>query len=400
MRRLIVFLLFLIGSVFVGIQLVKHQGYVLVVLEPWLLQMPIWFAFIGGIIFLMLFYLVINSIDYLKFIFYRLKNWFRFRQVSRSYNKTQHGLSLLIEGNWKKAERLLIAGVNQSVDPLLNYLGAAKAAHEQSAYEKRDQYIQDAYRLVPDAALAIGLTQADLEFKQKHYEHALATLNHLRESKPYQPRVLKLLEKVYVHLGDWQHLLDLLPSLKKAKLIKPDQKLQFEKNLYVQLFNSNTAKSREDVRQLWNRAPRDVRKNPDAICAYVKQLIRFNIGSVYDTETFKEVESLIRQSLKTEWHPLLVEIYGNMPFTEVNRQFVIAGAWLKIHGDQQILLYVLGRWCMQAKLWGKAKDYFEKCLSLGAYPKASLEYGRLLELLGESDAALRQYRDGLVGVVL
>ena len=95
-----------------------------------------------------------------------MKNWFRFRREHQLYSKTQLGLAALIEGRWKKAERLLLAGANKTIEPLINYLAAAKAAQEQGAHDRRDLYIHKAYQLVPHAELAIGLMQAELEFKQ------------------------------------------------------------------------------------------------------------------------------------------------------------------------------------------------------------------------------------------
>lgn len=82
-------------------------------------------------------------------------------------------------------------------------------------------------------------------------------------------------------------------------------------------------------------------------------------------------------------------------FNNLNRQLVIAGAWLKMYGQQPELLLTLGRLCMRVQLWGKARDYFEKCLALGPDAEASLEYGKLLEQLDEPNAAMQKYRDGL-----
>ena len=47
MRRLILFLLFLIASVSFGLVVVRHPGYLLVVYQPWMVQMPLWFAILG-----------------------------------------------------------------------------------------------------------------------------------------------------------------------------------------------------------------------------------------------------------------------------------------------------------------------------------------------------------------
>ncbi|VVC74821.1 hypothetical protein AQUSIP_00930 [Aquicella siphonis] len=184
MWRLFIFLIFLLASVWFGVEVVRHPGYLLLVYQPWMVQMPVWFALLSLLVFLGLFWLVIGSIDRIGFLWFRMKNWVSIRREHRSYSKTTQGLSALIEGRWKKAERLLLAGVNQSFEPLINYLSAARAAHEQSAYERRDDYIQKAYEIAPDARLAIGLTQAELEVRQNKFEQATATLNHLRQDSP------------------------------------------------------------------------------------------------------------------------------------------------------------------------------------------------------------------------
>ncbi|TAK72021.1 MAG: hypothetical protein EPO11_10585 [Gammaproteobacteria bacterium] len=388
MLRLIVFLIILIASVWLGIEVVQHQGYLLVVYQPWTVQMPVWFALLSTIVFLVIFYLLITSLDQLQFWWFRVKNWFRFHREHRLYNKTQHGLILLIEGRWKKAERLLLAGENQSIDPLMNYLGAAKAAHEQGAYDRRDRYIKKAYEIAPNDELAIGIAQADLELKQDQLEHATATLNHLRDIAPYHPRVLQLLEKVYVRLADWPHLLGLLPNMRKAKMLNAEQVELFEKNIYADILNAASTKSLNEIHAIWQSIPKRTKKQPDVVCAYVKQLLRFN-------DTTPEVEELIRKTLKYNWQPELVKIYGTLPFTNLNRQLVIVGAWLKIYGPKPELLLTLGRLCVRVQLWGKAKDYFAKCLALAANAEASLEYGKLLEQLGEADEAMQIYRDGL-----
>lgn len=388
MRRLIVLLLFLFASVWFGLTIMQHPGYVFIVYQPWMMQMPLWFALIGLFVAFIFFYLLINSVDRLKFLWYRIKNWLRFRREHRSYSKTQHGQAALIEGRWKKAEHLLLAGVNQTIDPLMNYLGAATAAHELGAYDRRDHYIQTAYRIAPTADLAIGITQAELELKQDQLEHAAATLNHLLELSPNHPRVLALLEKVCVRSADWTRLQALIPGMRKSKLLTKEQSELFEKNLYCEMLRDNKLKTLESLQQVWNEMPRSAKKNPDVVHAYVEQLLRVGNAS-------NEIEELIRSTLKSNWQPDLVSIYGTLPFNNLNRQLVIVGAWLNMYGPKPETLLTLGRLCVQVQLWGKAKDYFDKCLVLGPNPAASLEYGKLLEQLGEREEALKMYKSAL-----
>ena len=188
-----------------------------------------------------------------------MRNWLRLRREHRAFSKTQHGLAMLIEGRWKKSERLLLAGVNQSIDPLMNYLGAAKAAHELGAFDRRDKYIQTAYHVAPQADLAIGLMQARMELKQDQLEHAAATLRHLQLEAPRHPQVLQLLEKVYVRSADWESLLALLPGLRKANLLNAEQHDLFEKNIYCEICAANHKKLRRST-QIWNTIPRSSKK--------------------------------------------------------------------------------------------------------------------------------------------
>ena len=271
MRRLIIFLLFLVASVWFGLLVLRHPGYLFIVYQPWMVQMPLWLALLSFIVLMSLFYLLIDSIDRLQFLWFRLKNWIHIRRVNQSFSKTQHGLVMLIEGQWRKAERLLIAGARQTKEPLMNYLGAAKAAHEQGAFEKRDSYIKKAYQAAPFADLAIGLTQADLEIAQDKLEQAMATLNHLQQLSPLHPRVLKLLEKVYARLGDFKQLNALLPSLRKAKVITKEQAEQFEKNIYCEILNASHQKDLADIRKLWDTIPKQVKKNPEVVFQYCQR---------------------------------------------------------------------------------------------------------------------------------
>lgn len=387
MLRLITLLIFLMGSVWLGLVIVNHPGYVFIASQPWQIQMPLWFAALSLIFILGLFYLIIDSMDRLEFWWFRIKNWMRIRREHRSYNKTQHGLSLLIEGRWAKAERLLLKGSDQGVEPLMNYLGAARAAQEQNALDRRDRYLRKAHQLAPDAELAIGLTQAELELEQNQTEQAVMTLNRLRGISKRHPRVLQLLERAYVRLADWSGLRDLLPEFRKAKVLNAEQAAQFEKYVYCEMLKTAGTKDRAELQKLWDDMPRAMRKQPEVVLAYVQQLLLFGDQA--------EIEQLIQKVLKYEWQPELMKIYSGLSFDNLNRQLVIAGAWLKIYGPKPEILLFLGKTCMQIQLWGKAKDYLERCLAEGSNPEAALKYGELLERLGNHSGAVESYRAAL-----
>lgn len=390
MSRLFTLLIILVLSVWFGLTVFKHPAFVFISYQPWLIQMPFWFAVLALLLIFGLVYVLLNSIERFQFWMYRIKNWLQFRREHKSYSKTQHGLALLVENRWAKAERLLLAGVKQSIDPLMNYLGAARAAQEQRAYDRRDDYLKTAYRIAPDADMAIGLTKAELDIEQGKYDEALVLLTQLRDKSSRHPRVLKLLERVYVHKGEWQQLLGLIKPLRKAKVLNQEQAEHFEKNVYCEMFHAASHLTNEELQKAWGQVPRNMRRNPDVVLAYSKQLLRFNNASV--------VEELARKALKTSWSAPLVKLYGALPFDNLNQQLVIVGTWLKTYGPQPELLLTLGKICARIKLWGKAKDYYEKCLALGPNPEASLAYARLLEEIGHEPEAVEKYREGLSAV--
>lgn len=387
MRRLIVILIVLLISVLTGLEISRHPGYLLLVYHSWMVQMPLWAAALTIIFTFIAFYIVMDAIHRLQFLWFRIKNALKFRAEHKAYNKTQHGLELLIEAKWPKAEKLLVSGIEQTVNPLINYLGAAKAAHEQHAWDRRDRYIKQAYQSTPEAEIAIGILQAEFLLAQDQLEQALAILNRLRSLSPKHPRILKLLERAYIRLSDWKQLQLLLPALRKANVLSGTQQLQFEKHLYASIYESEYFKTPELLKQSFASVSRKIRFDGDVVYQYARQLLCFNLQ--------KEASDVICKSLKQAWSGALVTLYGEIPSEDTQQQLALAGSWLKLYGAKSETLFLLGQLCVKAKLWGKAKDYFEKCLKVSPNPKASRAYGQLLLQLGDTDKAIGVFEDGL-----
>ncbi|MEO8400872.1 MAG: heme biosynthesis HemY N-terminal domain-containing protein [Gammaproteobacteria bacterium] len=390
MRRFIVGMIILILSVWLGLRIAEDPGLALFTYRDWSMQMPLWFAAVCLIVLTLFVYYLVRFIDGIDSSFYRWKNWLRWRRKNKSYSKTNRGLIELIEGHWRTAENFLLEGINQSDAPLVNYLAAAKAAHERGAFDKRDLYLRKAHDLAPQADVAIGLTQAQLQLDQGQLEQALATLNHLRTITPLHAVVLKLLQKTYIRLADWKALLLLLPSMRKAKTLTPEQLDVMELRVYQELLSAtaNKADNAETMHEFWKIVPRKAQKNSQLIYTYAKQLMRFPY-------TANEVEVLINTAVKKNWDSDLVRLYGLLVTENPKKQLSHAEKWMKHYPDQPILLLTLGRLCLQCQLWGKARGYLEESLRLEANPETYVEYGKLFEQLGDVSTALVNYRDGL-----
>ena len=132
----------------------------------------------------------------------RLRNWRSARRRRHAHKQLSQGLIALSEGRWDVAEKRLARSAAACDVPLLNYLGAARAAQQLGLDDARDRYLRQAHDSDPAAELAVGLTQAELQLAHNQLEQALATLGKLRDIAPRHTHVLRLLMKLYRQLSD------------------------------------------------------------------------------------------------------------------------------------------------------------------------------------------------------
>jgi len=390
MRSLIVTLLFLIASVWLGVEFARHPGYALFSYGQWVLEMPLWTAVLGLFFTFFIFHFLLRLFHTIRHLDQRIGGWLANRRRNKAYDKTHRGLLGIMEEQWSLAERHLLDGIHQSKNPVINYLAAAEAAHAQKAFERSEAYLQKAYQVAPQEQVVIGLVQAKLQQEQGHIDQALKILTQLRQLSPYHPSVLRQLEKLYIRLSDWQSLIGLLPALRKAKVISQNQYQVFEKNIYCEMLNEAEKKnlSIHAVREMWHSMPKKIRLQPDVLERYAN-LLRG------DRTSAEEIEPLIRKVLHKEWNDNLAKLYGTLTTTDPMRQLSLAETWIKQYGKKSILLLTLGRLCSRCQLWGKARQYLEEGLKQHASSETQLELARLLEQMGEIQLALRHYKDGL-----
>jgi HemY protein len=303
----------------------------------------------------------------------------------RAGQRLTRGVIEIAEGNFAKGERLLARAAGVSEAPLLNYLQAARAAHLLGQDERRDTWLKQAYENLPGAANAVLLTQAELQLDQKQYEQALATLRKIEESSPNHGHALVLLGRLYYRLGDWQHLADLLPRVRKHGRVDPDVLKTW--TVKVNTENLAAAKDGAAVAEAWKDVPREIKQELPVQEAYYTALI--------DVGEHDRAEKDLANELKRSWRGPLVRLYGLVLATDASRQLKTAEGWLRTHGEDEDLLLTAAQLCLRNELWGKARSYLETVIAIRPTPEAYREYGRLLTRLGEGDAAADAYMNGL-----
>jgi HemY protein len=306
-------------------------------------------------------------------------------RAGRAGQKLMRGMIEVAEGNFSRGEKLLARAASTSDAPLFNYLQAARAAHLQGNDQRRDEWLKLAYEHTPAAANAVLLTQAELQIDREQYEQALATLRRIAENSRDHSYALGLLGTLYYRLEDWDNLGELLPRLKAQGRITSDTIRKWTVRVHRE--HLERAADADAVQASWKNVPRNLRSDVDLLEAYFSALIR--------NGKHEQAEKELAAALKKEWRAPLVRLFGLVEGPDASKQLKRAEGWLTDHPEDPDLLLTAARLCLRNELWGKARSYLETVISLRPTPEAYQEYGRLLNRLGEGDAAADAFREGL-----
>ena len=388
MRRLLLLALVLVAAVALAIVLAREPGYVLIAAGPWRVETSLAFLVAALLAGLLAVWLLARVVAALWRMPGAAARWRRRRRVLRARQGLVRGLLALAEGRWAEAERLLVRSARDSETPLLNWLGAARAAQQQGAHDRRDQHLRRAHESMPSADVAVGLTQAELQIAHRQLEQALATLTHLRGLAPRHAHVLKLLARLYRELHDWDHLLELLPELRRRKVLAPERLAALEREVHLHRMARAAAEGdAAGLEAAWQAVPRALRDDPE--------LVRARIGHLMAVGREAEAGREIRRALKRRWDERLVWLYGLLGGDDAQARLAEAERWLGRRDRDATLLLTLGRLAARAGLWGKARGYLEASLGLAPRAETARELAEVLDRMGEHEEAARRRREGL-----
>ncbi|NIF19281.1 heme biosynthesis HemY N-terminal domain-containing protein [Pantoea sp. Cy-639] len=376
-----------------GIAIAKHSGYVLIAYGGFRYQSGLWAA-LGALVGIVLLLLLLRYLVGLVLTSTGVVNpWSRRNRRRRTRIAVEQGQLDLAEGRWGSAQRHLQRAAENASQPLLYYLGAARAANEQGRVEERDSLLERALERQPQAELAIALTHAQLQMDRGESEGALDALQAMQERHPNNAQVLRLLQRLHQDRGDWPALIRLLPDLRKHKVLPASELADLERRAWGQ--NLGLAATRGDdpqtarqaLERAWQQLTSAQRQEPQLVLAYAEQLRQAGAQA--------DAEQVLRAALKRDYESHLARLYGLVQGEDPARQLQTAEGWLKAHPQDPSLLLTLGRLSLQNRLWGKARDYFESSLRLERNPEACAELARLLAGLGETERSNQLFQEGL-----
>jgi HemY protein len=395
-RAYVVLFVLVVAAALIGVAISRHAGYVLISYDAFRYESSIWAALALLVAVLFILWLLRMLIALLTTSGGVVNPWSRRNRSRRVQNAIEQGQMDLAEGRWASAQRNLHRAAEAERQPLLYYLGAARAANEQGRYEDSDNLLERALERQPNAELAIALSHAQLQVDRGDLDGALVTLQAMQERHPHNPQVLRQLQRLYRERGEWPELIRLMPELRKDKVLPAQELAELERRAWgenlslaaYRVSDSDTVGTGlPSLENAWQQLTSAQRQEPALVLAYAEQLRRLGADV--------QAEEVLRTAMKRDYNTHLARLYGLVRGADPGKQLQTAEGWLKNHTDDAGLLLTLGRLCLQSSLWGKARDYLESSLRLQRNPEACAELARLLAQLGETDRSNQLFQEGL-----
>lgn len=390
MKLLVKLLVVVVLALLAYIIVRDDPGFVLVKYREIIAETTLAFALFALFVLMVLFYYLIRFLRGVLFLPKTLHDKSVDRRFSKSRRLLNQGLIDLAEGRFAQAEKNLLKTVKNSETPLLHYLAAARAAQLQGKHAERDSYLKSAHDSNPDAEVAIGVTQAELQLAHAQTEQALATLSHIHSIAPRHNYVSMLLARAYFEAGDWQQLVELLPAVRKTGLIREARLIDMERAGYSGLCQQAAERnSEQEMSSCWAKVPKNLKSDPQVLAVYIELLNQRQWRG-------QEVEDLLKGVLNKKWDNRLIVLFAEYNHPDRKAQLATMEKWLKDLSSNEYLLMALGITAMSAQLWGKAQGYLESSIHARPTPRACLELARLLEEhLQQAEQAAAYYKQGL-----
>ncbi|MGB1237799.1 MAG: heme biosynthesis HemY N-terminal domain-containing protein [Pseudomonadales bacterium] len=390
MKKLLILLFVILAAgAWVGEKMVQDPGYVLISYNNTTVETSIWvmlllsfFAFLVAHWALNLFFRIGSPVK-------QFSAW-RQNRIARSVQKrTFKGLVALSEGNWWQAQRLLSQTAPIAAQPLLNYLGAAKAAHEQGEAQSSDEFIAKAREVAPQAEVTIGLQEADILLERGEANSAMTILKRLHALAPKHSKVLRELALLCLAEQAWDNLIELLAKLRKLQAL-PEEKIadmeaQCYRSMLQHALQSLPAESTQDsklktLNKGWKSLPNTLNQSVAMQLTYVQVLV--------DAGANDQAEQFLREQIKRNMDDQLLERYAHIRATDTLRHWKQAVAWCKKAPDNAALLLCTARLALVHREWSEAVSYFERSIAAAPSIEAYRELAKLQNSLGESEKAL------------
>lgn len=383
MRWLFWILLTLALAIGVSMVLGNNEGYVLIVRQPYRLELSLNFLLILIVLMFASLHLMLRLVHYIQRLPASVRTYKEGKRLKDGHAALLTSLHAITEGHYAAAEKSAARALELGEDPALSALIAARASHKMHQKGQRDYYLAEAERLAPHAAVARLLTQAELLLDDRQYMHALEVLHRLEKIEPRHVGAMLLELKVQLRLEQWEKVLSVLQQLERCEGIASWQAREYRQQAYLQILN-RYVNDPQGLLAYWKAIPEE-----DRLSARLAQAGAHSFNAIGNGDQAYEI---VAMSLTKQWDTELAGMIGDCASSKATEQLQQAENWLLSHEGDANLLLSLGKLCIRLSLWGKAQSYLEASISVKPTATAHLMLAKMLEGRGETNDAFKHYR--------
>lgn len=386
----------LILAVALAVVLREHSGNVLIIAQPWRIELSLTFAVILLLASFVALYVLLRVIAWLVSGPERFRSWRGLRASKKEHELLESGWISVLEGRYAEAEQRLSKLLGRTKSPntrVLAGLALARASHHLGEYARRD----DALRLAKESAgndvrlkEAHAAATAEMLLDQNRAQEALALLQPLHESNPRHSHAAQLLLKAYRQLGRHEQVFDLARTLLRRGVIDKAKALPLiETAASVRL----AAADANDFKSVWGELKSEEKTLPEVALAAAAYHERQG-----DVDAAGKV---LETALNVQLESRLLNAYSQCPPEHVARRIAKAEIWLKSDPQNSDLLAALGNLCLTGQLWGSGERYLLRSMKLRSDVRIHALLGNLYDRLGREADAMKHWRlaSGVAGVL-
>lgn len=344
-----------------GSLMLKDAGYVLIAYDKATFETSVWFALTVLLLLWVLARLLFTLARRVLHGRADVASWMKKRRETTANQRTEQGVLHVLEGRWADARKALTDVASNAATPIVNYLGAARAAHELGDADERDRLLDLAGDAATGASLAAGLTRARFLSESGNMRECLETLEGLNEKSPRHPRILPMLLACHEALGNWDAVVELEPVIGKAKAVDSSDLEQALQRAWCGRLEASSvsANAVQHVRETWGEIPRRLKRTQAVAACYAECL---QAAGEPD-----EAVRILKRAIERDPDDRLIELYGEIRSGRPGEQLATAEKWLEHAPRDPVLLQTLVRLSLLNEEWAKAKRYVE----LGATAKTA-----------------------------
>lgn len=336
-----------------GSLMLKDAGYVMIAYDKAIFETSVWFALFALLLLWVVARLLVALVRRLLHGRADIANWMNKRRQTTANQRTEQGVLHVLEGRWADAGKALTGVASNAATPIVNYLGAARAAHELGNAEERDRLLDLAGGAASGASLAAGLTRARFLAESGQMQDCLQTLEELNEKSPRHRQVLSMLLACHEELGNWDAVVELESVIGKAKAVDPEELEQSLQRAWCGRLKASSASAdaARHVRETWGEIPRRLKRTRTVAARYAECL--------HAAGEPDEAVRILKRAIERDPDDRLIELYGEIQSGRPGEQLATAEKWLEQSPRDPILLRTLVRLCLVNEEWAKAKRYVE-----------------------------------------